>query len=114
MNVTVPDGFWEPVRKSLVGNLLGYVPMLDARGVVYSPPQAASTRPLVTYISRQGGGRRLLEQDHQGLVKALTELESEGICEVNVVVMEQLSLRDQINQVARSTVCNPFLIMVSV
>lgn len=104
MNVTAPDGFWEPVRESLIGNLFGNVPKLNGRGILVDPPQPAHAKPLVTYISRQASGRHLLEKDHEGLVQALKELESEGICEVRVAQMERMSLRDQLELISRSTV----------
>ncbi|KAJ7599181.1 hypothetical protein C8J56DRAFT_916015 [Mycena floridula] len=103
-NVTVRDRFWEPVRESTLKNLLGYVPRLDERGSVIAPPAAISSRPIVTYISRQGAGRRLLAQDHDLLVQALMELEVEGLCDVHVVQMERLSLQEQLALVSRSTI----------
>ncbi|KAJ7590491.1 hypothetical protein C8J56DRAFT_932994 [Mycena floridula] len=103
-NVTVHDRFWGPVRESMLKNLLGYVPRLDERGSVIAPPVAVSRRPIVTYISRQGTGRRLLAQDHDLLVQALMELEVEGLCDVHVVQMERLNLQEQLALVSRSTI----------
>ncbi|KAF8868856.1 hypothetical protein BD779DRAFT_1793224 [Infundibulicybe gibba] len=76
-NISAPAKFWEPV---------------------------ASSKPVVTYISRQGGGRRLRDADHQGLVAALEELEAEGVCEVFVARMETMSIKEQVAAAARSTV----------
>lgn len=104
MDVTVPDGFWEPVRVSMLSNILGFAPSLTDEGIVTGPPQVVSGSPVVTYISRQGGGRRLVEKDHEALVDALQALASEGICEFNIAMMERLSLRAQLELVARSTV----------
>lgn len=104
MNVTAPEGFWEPIRETVLTNLFGYVSKLNERGVIVHPPQVARTKPIVTYISRQGAGRRLIEKDHDALVQALMELDSEGICEVHVVQMERLSLAEQIEIASRSTV----------
>ncbi|KAF9458149.1 hypothetical protein BDZ94DRAFT_1174146 [Collybia nuda] len=104
MNVTVPDGFWAPIQKSLVQNILGYLPAVEDRGVGMNPLEAVSMKPLVTYISRQAAGRRLLEKDHEGLVGALRKLEEEGICDVQVAMMERMTVRDQIDLVARSTI----------
>jgi protein O-GlcNAc transferase len=105
MNLTVADDFWEPVRQNLVQNLLGYLPRITGReSVLSAPPHEARTKPIVTYISRQGGGRRLVEEDHVGLVNALRGLEKEGICEVNVAMMERMSMREQIAVAARSTI----------
>lgn len=104
MNVTVPDGFWEPVRLSVLNNVLGFAPSLIDGGIVTGPPQVVSGRPVVTYISRQGGGRLLVEKDHKAMVDALQALASEGICEFHIATMERLSLKAQLELVARSTV----------
>ncbi|KAF8997469.1 hypothetical protein BDQ17DRAFT_1283867 [Cyathus striatus] len=105
MNLTVADDFWEPVRQSLVQNSLGYIPKIDdSKGVVLPPLNEERKTPVVTYISRQGGGRRLIHEDHLGLVKVLRELESDGICEVNVAMMERMSMKEQIAAAARSTI----------
>lgn len=58
----------------------------------------------MTYISRQSTGRRLREEDHAGLVRSLRELDAEGVCEVHVVRMEGMSLKAQIELVARTSV----------
>lgn len=99
MNVAAPDDFWAPVRQSLVQNVLGYVP--DVEGQI---------KPIVTYISRQGVGRRLRESDHEALLDGLAELKAEGICEVQIAKMELLSLREQVELAARSTVRSFLLI----
>ncbi|KAF8886796.1 hypothetical protein BD779DRAFT_1529729 [Infundibulicybe gibba] len=100
-NISAPAKFWEPVRTSAIQNLLGYIPKLDPRGAVMSPAQVVSSKPVVTYISRQGGGRRLRDADHQGLV--VEELEAEGVCEVFVARMETMSIKEQVAAAARST-----------
>ncbi|KAF5383003.1 hypothetical protein D9615_004886 [Tricholomella constricta] len=104
MTVNVSDAFWEPIRRTTVEHVLGYLPQVNNRGVVVSPPSAVSEMPFVTYIVRQGGSRRLAEADHNGLVKALKELEWSGICQVHVVQMEKMSLEQQVEVIARSTV----------
>jgi protein O-GlcNAc transferase len=126
MNLTVPTQYWEPIRGTLTRSLFGYVPQVRSDGRPLLPPSpfnngdgAISTgngngngnggkrkelKPIVTYISRQTAGRRLIAEDHEALVKALRELEEEGLCEVRIPVMERLSLRDQIAEVASSTV----------
>lgn len=100
------EGFWSPLRKSLTMNLLGYLPtfasLIDRR--VISPPFEKSDKPVVTYISRQDTRRRLTEESHNGLVEALKELEREGVCEVQIPLMEKLGLRDQVRIAARSAV----------
>ncbi|KAJ6614757.1 hypothetical protein B0H10DRAFT_2043945 [Mycena sp. CBHHK59/15] len=91
MNVSAPADFWAPVRESVWRNTFGArVP--------------AAARPLVTYISRQGGGRRLEAQDHEALVAALDGLAAEGICDFRLAAMERMPLREQIELAARSTI----------
>jgi hypothetical protein len=124
MNLTVPTHYWEPIRGTLTRSLFGYVPQVRSDGRPLLPPSpfnngdgAISTangngnggkrkalKPIVTYISRQTAGRRLIPEDHEALVKALRELEEEGLCEVRIPVMERLSLKEQIAEVASSTV----------
>lgn len=102
MNVTAPDNFWAPVRQSLVQNILGSIPDVEGHD------EAEGSRgdiPVLTYISRQGSGlRRLRNEDHEGLLAALAELEAEGLCKVETPEMELLSVSEQINLAARSTV----------
>ncbi|KAF5349079.1 hypothetical protein D9756_009425 [Leucocoprinus leucothites] len=100
------EGFWSPIRKTLTHNTLGYLPtfasLTDRR--IISPPSDKSELPLVTYIDRQGTGRRLTEESHKSLVDALSELEAEGVCEIKIVRMENVPLREQIRLAARSAV----------
>ena len=118
MNVTAPDQFWEPVRKSMVRNMLGYVPAINSNGrisvssMVPSPDPLGSvdlgsqgwSLPVVTYISRQGAGRRLRNEDHQLLVKSLKKLEEDGLCILQIPMMERLSLQEQVATIAKTTV----------
>jgi protein O-GlcNAc transferase len=97
LNVTVPQDFWAPVRESLWRNIL-------APGFISGTIHNFSTLPLVTYVSRQGAGRRLVTADHDALVVALKSLEAEGICEVQVAALERMGVREQIELVSRSTV----------
>ncbi|KAJ7051349.1 hypothetical protein C8F01DRAFT_999416 [Mycena amicta] len=94
MNVSVPEDFWRPIRENLWESFWG-----DRFSVA-----SLRTRPLVTYISRQGGGRRLVQADHEVLVASLYELEAEGICDVQVVRMEQMTLKEQVDLVRNSTI----------
>jgi len=100
------EGFWSPIRKSLTLNLLGYLPtfasLIDRR--VLSPPSDKSELPVVTYIDRQKTGRRLTEESHKSLVDALLKLKEEQVCEVQIVRMEDVSVREQIRLAARSAV----------
>lgn len=99
MDVPTFDNFWEHMRTTIITNVLGYLPV-----PVVDPPPGNVEKPIVTYISRQGTGRRLIDGDHTMLVESLQQLEAEGLCEVVVAIMERMSLRQQINLVSRSTV----------
>lgn len=100
MDVATLDNFWEHMRSTTIRNVLGYLPV---PGVGPAPPGNVE-KPIVSYISRQGTGRRLIASDHTLLVESLRQLEAEGICEVVVATMEKMSLRQQIDLVSRSTV----------
>ena len=114
MSVSAPEDYWAPIRNALAENLLGYIPELDANGAVTGPtsiPGLVTTKPVVTYISRQGAGRRLTDKDHEGLVEALRGLEQEGLCEVHIPMMERMSLQEQIALPAKSTVSMSIFIL---
>jgi protein O-GlcNAc transferase len=109
---TIPT-FFEPVRRTALESLLGYFPVLSERDAVVRSVsgsdhvQKYSERtdlPTVTYISRQGTGRRLISADHDGLVRALRALEAEGLCEVVVAEMEGMTVAEQLAAIAKSTV----------
>lgn len=103
MGVAVPNTFWTPTQHRVVRNTLGYLPYLDDDGAVVSP--LASRAPIVTYISRQSGARRIDRESQEGLVKALTELEKEGVCELHVVAMEKTTFSEQLAIISKTTVC---------
>jgi protein O-GlcNAc transferase len=100
------EGFWSPIRKLMTMNLLGYIPTFESmtNRTVTSPATVKSDKPVVTYVDRQKTGRRLNEESHQGLVEALRSLEEEGICELQIVKMEDVGLKEQIRLIARSAV----------
>ncbi|KAG5729540.1 hypothetical protein E4T56_gene15647 [Termitomyces sp. T112] len=104
MAVNVSNTFWEPIRRTTVQNTIGYLPRLDSRGVIVSPPTVVSEMPFVTYIARQGSSRSLTDAYHQDLVRALKELEWSGLCQVYVAQMEKMSLTQQLEIMARSTI----------
>ncbi|EAU82121.2 hypothetical protein CC1G_09580 [Coprinopsis cinerea okayama7 len=126
MGLTGPEFFWEPLRHSLVRNTIGYVPVVDSKGRILasslkhtlSSPSESITAleddmespdgrydlPVVTYISRQGSGRRLVAEDHELLVKSLKDLEKQGVCTVLIPQMEKLSIREQIAIIAKTTI----------
>lgn len=92
MEAEVDPQFWAPIRNSVVSNFAGSV------------EESKPALPVVTYISRQGGGRRLTKESDLSLVSALQELQVEGICQVYVAQMEKMTLHAQIELVSRSTV----------
>ncbi|GFZ43519.1 hypothetical protein JCM24511_01239 [Saitozyma sp. JCM 24511] len=66
---------------------------------------AHSGKPVITYISRQDWGRRmLLPESHESLVTELLELERKYGWEVNIVSMDKLSRDEQIRLAARTTI----------
>ncbi|KAI0249221.1 hypothetical protein BJV78DRAFT_1284120 [Lactifluus subvellereus] len=67
----------------------------------------AGTRgiPVITYISRQAWGRRMLiQKDHDKLVEELYKLRDHYGYEVNVVNMDQLSRVEQLRLAVRTTI----------
>lgn len=62
-------------------------------------------KPVITYISRQNWGRRMLiQEDHERLVEELYKLRDQYGYEVNVVTMDKLTRAEQIALAARTTV----------
>ncbi|KDQ21385.1 hypothetical protein BOTBODRAFT_150195 [Botryobasidium botryosum FD-172 SS1] len=59
---------------------------------------------VVTYISRQGWRRRLIEENHTELVKELTDLCARKGWELNVIKPEELSQDQQLALAARTTI----------
>ncbi|KAJ7043848.1 hypothetical protein C8F04DRAFT_1070648 [Mycena alexandri] len=71
------------------------------------PEVGAGTRkrPVITYISRQAWGRRMLvPADHEKLVRELRKLEVVYGYEVNVVVPEKMTRLEQLQLAARTTI----------
>ncbi|WVQ82768.1 hypothetical protein IAT38_004900 [Cryptococcus sp. DSM 104549] len=67
--------------------------------------QAQTGKPVITYVSRQEWGRRMLKKEsHESLVKELHELEKKYGWEVNIVSMDKLSRDEQIRLAARTTI----------
>ncbi|KAG6845116.1 hypothetical protein H0H87_000543 [Tephrocybe sp. NHM501043] len=61
--------------------------------------------PVITYISRQEWGRRMLiKEDHEKLVEELYKLRDKYGFEVNVVAAEKMSRLEQIELAARTTI----------
>lgn len=66
---------------------------------------AKSGKPVITYISRQDWGRRMLKpESHAVFVEELKKLEEKYGWEVNIVAMDKLTRDEQIRLAARSTV----------
>jgi hypothetical protein len=66
---------------------------------------------VITYISRQEWGRRMLVQkDHEQLVAELYKLRDNYGYEVNVVSMDKLSRKEQLQLSARTTVSHLFIV----
>jgi len=104
-------GWWEPVRT----NVLRFVGVdsrsLDIGTRAYKrasrgTPRTGGVEEIeVTYVSRQGvHKRRLVPDDHEGLVRALTELCDKRGWKLNVPAMERLSTEEQLAIAARTTV----------
>jgi hypothetical protein len=69
--------------------------------------RGTTDKPVITYISRQDWGRRMLiREDHEKLVEELYNLRDNYGYEVNVVSMDKLSRVEQLQLAARTTVCN--------
>lgn len=65
-------------------------------------------KPVINYISRQEGGRRMLRtSDHEGLVTAIRDLAEARGWEFNVVNAQHLTQEEQLAVAARTTVCAP-------
>ncbi|GMK58483.1 hypothetical protein CspeluHIS016_0505150 [Cutaneotrichosporon spelunceum] len=61
--------------------------------------------PVITYVSRQDWGRRmLLKEDHDVLVKELGNLGNKYGWEINIVAMDKLTRDEQIRLAARTTI----------
>lgn len=64
-----------------------------------------TSTPVITYISRQEWGRRMLiKEDHEKLVSELYKLRDLYGYEINVVAAENMSRREQLELAARTTV----------
>ncbi|KAF9046494.1 hypothetical protein BJ165DRAFT_1345463 [Panaeolus papilionaceus] len=87
--------WWQPIRNNVV----------QFAGLDPSVGGGTLGRPVITYISRQDWGRRMLiPSHHQKLVEKLNNLRDEYDCEVNIVNAEDMSPVEQIRLAARTTV----------
>ncbi|KAG8993430.1 hypothetical protein FRB94_010811 [Tulasnella sp. JGI-2019a] len=87
--------WWSPVRWNVV----------TFSGLTRDPELVLQNKPVITYVSRQSWGRRMLRsQDHDTLVRSLEQLREKHGWEVNVVELEGMSRMEQIKLVGRSTI----------
>lgn len=80
-------------------NVIQYAGLSAAAG------EGTTKRPVITYISRQEWGRRMLiKEDHDRLVNELYKLRDNYGYEVNIVAAEKMSRVEQLRLAARTTV----------
>ncbi|KAF9071796.1 hypothetical protein BDP27DRAFT_1446017 [Rhodocollybia butyracea] len=100
MDLETPSSYWKQLQAKLTQNLLEG----SSQDIAQGTATVVKRKPIITYISRQKTGRRLADKDHQALVLSLLELQDEGFCEVEIPVMENMSVKEQIELVSRSTI----------
>ena len=87
--------WWSTIRSSVI----------QASGLRADTGHGTTSNPVITYVSRQEWGRRMLiQEDHERLVAELYKLRDNYGYEVNVVSMDQLSRKEQFQLSARTTV----------
>jgi len=92
---TASPHWWATIRANVV----------EFAGVFPSDDDAARKKGVITYISRQGWGRRMLrEADHLVLVEELGKLKKDHGYEVNIVEMDKLTREQQMRLAARTTI----------
>jgi hypothetical protein len=109
-------GWWEPVRAA-VWRFAGALPGVDTRTELVEQSQDFKTenglvlpmpdKIIITYISRQGAHRRkLVPEDHYGLVLALQELVARkgDSWRLDILEAEKLTKDEQVQAAARTTV----------
>lgn len=89
--------WWSTIRSNVI----------EFAGLNGTVGRGTTDKPVITYISRQDWGRRMLiREDHEKLVEELYNLRDNYGYEVNVVSMDKLSRVEQLQLAARTTVCN--------
>ncbi|KAJ7246408.1 hypothetical protein C8J57DRAFT_1360417 [Mycena rebaudengoi] len=87
--------WWMTIRNNVV----------QFAGVDPAEGEGTTSNPVITYISRQEWGRRMLiQEDHEKLVRELRMLEYRYGWEVNVVVPERMTRLEQLQLAARTTI----------
>lgn len=60
---------------------------------------------LVLYLQRQTDGRRLVEEDHEALIKELSKLQEDGIADVALEAFNSnMAFDEQVARISRATV----------
>jgi hypothetical protein len=93
----LPGSFhwWNTIRNNVI----------HASGLRADTGEGTTSNPVITYISRQEWGRRMLiQKDHEELVAELHKLRDNYGYEVNIVSMDKLSRKEQLQLAARTTV----------
>jgi hypothetical protein len=86
---------WNTIRSNVI----------RAAGLGEDTRKGTRSNPVITYVSRQEWGRRMLiPKDHEKLVEELYKLRDHYGYEVNIVSMDKLSRKEQIQLAARTTV----------
>ncbi|PCH43589.1 hypothetical protein WOLCODRAFT_138454 [Wolfiporia cocos MD-104 SS10] len=112
---TLARWWWEPVRRSVLRFAGVDEPTLEigvraearASDMELAGVAGGLHRPqpiVVTYISRQGARRHLIDEHHEALVSALTEMCAAHRWELNIVQAERLTKEEQLALAARTTV----------
>ncbi|KIY43889.1 hypothetical protein FISHEDRAFT_52250 [Fistulina hepatica ATCC 64428] len=90
-----PINWWKSIRNNVIG----------FAGVDSHVGGGTTDTPVITYISRQEWGRRMLiKDDHEKLVEELERLHDEYGYEVNIVSFDNMSRVEQLKLVARTTI----------
>jgi len=96
--------WWQTIRNNVI----------QFAGLDPSVGGGTTSKPVITYISRQEWGRRMLKpEDHERLVNKLRELEQQYGYEVNVVRPETMSKLEQIRLAARTTVSSDLSVFLT-
>jgi hypothetical protein len=95
--------WWSTIRSNVI----------EFSGLERTLGKGTMHQPVITYISRQDWGRRMLiKEDHERLVQELYKLRDTYGYEVNVVSMDKLTRTEQLHLAARTTVRHyPFVVL---
>ncbi|KAL7417662.1 hypothetical protein BDY24DRAFT_335711 [Mrakia frigida] len=97
---TVGPYWWEPLRRQVLR-----VAGVEEEVIDLARAGAGEEKVVVSYVSRQGGGRRTLtEEKHEELVRNLREVCEKRGWELNVVRAERMGKDEQLAMAAKTTV----------